>query len=185
MCRESPGTGAGITPRKRQKHHIHQIFNTWRREWDSNPRYSFPYTRFPSERLQPLGHPSAALSRCSAVRRSGGGRTIVAGSGLARHCRAIRFLQGRAGGVRRAGLVSSYGRGPERSCKAAAQATMSGPMSETDYLLRPRSARSGPDRAGVFEIASSSKCSAGTGRTSFSGERPGHRCQPSNQRMPP
>jgi hypothetical protein len=28
----------------------------WRREWDSNPRYGFPYTRFPSERLQPLGH---------------------------------------------------------------------------------------------------------------------------------
>ena len=32
----------------------------WRREWDSNPRYGFPYTRFPSERLQPLGHPSGA-----------------------------------------------------------------------------------------------------------------------------
>ena len=30
----------------------------WRREWDSNPRYGFPYTRFPSERLKPLGHPS-------------------------------------------------------------------------------------------------------------------------------
>ena len=30
----------------------------WRRGWDSNPRYSFPYTRFPSVRLQPLGHPS-------------------------------------------------------------------------------------------------------------------------------
>src|SRR5204863_4807663 len=28
----------------------------WRREWDSNPRYGFPYTRFPSVRLQPLGH---------------------------------------------------------------------------------------------------------------------------------
>jgi hypothetical protein len=32
----------------------------WRREWDSNPRYGFPYTRFPSVRLQPLGHPSGA-----------------------------------------------------------------------------------------------------------------------------
>ena len=32
----------------------------WRREWDSNPRYGFPYTRFPSERLQPLGHLSGA-----------------------------------------------------------------------------------------------------------------------------
>jgi hypothetical protein len=33
----------------------------WRREWDSNPRYGFPYTRFPSVRLKPLGHPSRAL----------------------------------------------------------------------------------------------------------------------------
>ena len=32
----------------------------WRREWDSNPRYGCPYTRFPSVRLQPLGHPSSA-----------------------------------------------------------------------------------------------------------------------------
>ena len=30
----------------------------WRREWDSNPRYGFPHTRFPSVRLKPLGHPS-------------------------------------------------------------------------------------------------------------------------------
>src|SRR5205085_699573 len=28
----------------------------WWRERDSNPRYGFPYTRFPSVRLQPLGH---------------------------------------------------------------------------------------------------------------------------------
>src|SRR6516225_5133580 len=32
----------------------------WRREWDSNPRYGFPHTRFPSVRLKPLGHPSKA-----------------------------------------------------------------------------------------------------------------------------
>jgi hypothetical protein len=30
--------------------------NQWRREWDSNPRYGFPHTRFPSVRLKPLGH---------------------------------------------------------------------------------------------------------------------------------
>ena len=30
----------------------------WRREWDSNPRYVFTHTRFPSVRLKPLGHPS-------------------------------------------------------------------------------------------------------------------------------
>ena len=41
----------------------------WRREWDSNPRYGFPYTRFPSVRLQPLGHPSAP----------GDGRNIATG----------------------------------------------------------------------------------------------------------
>jgi site-specific DNA recombinase len=27
-----------------------------RREGDSNPRYGYPYTRFPSALLQPLGH---------------------------------------------------------------------------------------------------------------------------------
>src|SRR6185436_15871723 len=27
-----------------------------RREWDSNPRWSYPHTRFPSVLLQPLGH---------------------------------------------------------------------------------------------------------------------------------
>src|SRR5262245_40371414 len=32
----------------------------WRREWDSNPRYGFPYTRFPSVRLQPLVHHSTS-----------------------------------------------------------------------------------------------------------------------------
>ena len=37
----------------------HQQTKVWRRERDSNPRYGFPHTRFPSVRLQPLGHPSA------------------------------------------------------------------------------------------------------------------------------
>lgn len=35
---------------------------SWRREWDSNPRYGFPHTRFPSVRLKPLGHLSGAPS---------------------------------------------------------------------------------------------------------------------------
>ena len=34
----------------------------WRRERDSNPRYGFPYTRFPSVRLQPLGHLSKPVT---------------------------------------------------------------------------------------------------------------------------
>ena len=33
----------------------------WRRERDSNPRCSFPHTRFPSVLLQPLGHLSRNL----------------------------------------------------------------------------------------------------------------------------
>src|SRR6185369_10639196 len=32
----------------------------WRTGWDSNPRDGFPSTRFPSVRLQPLGHLSAS-----------------------------------------------------------------------------------------------------------------------------
>jgi hypothetical protein len=35
---------------------------SWRREWDSNPRYGFPHTRFPSVRLKPLGHLSEGPS---------------------------------------------------------------------------------------------------------------------------
>ena len=38
--------------------------NLWRRGWDSNPRLSFPNTRFPSVLLKPLGH----LSGLSALR---------------------------------------------------------------------------------------------------------------------
>jgi integrase len=35
---------------------LSNLLKIWRRERDSNPRYGFPYTRFPSVRLQPLGH---------------------------------------------------------------------------------------------------------------------------------
>ena len=46
----------------------------WRRERDSNPRYSFPYTRFPGVRLQPLGHPSAnEFARQNIITIGGGG----------------------------------------------------------------------------------------------------------------
>src|SRR3954452_3890269 len=50
---------------------------SWRREWDSNPRYGFPYTRFPSERLQPLGHPSgrASFEALEDALQAGSGRT--------------------------------------------------------------------------------------------------------------
>ena len=38
---------------------------TWRREWDSNPRYPFGYTHFPGACLQPLGHLSFDPSETS------------------------------------------------------------------------------------------------------------------------
>src|SRR6202048_4429224 len=50
----------------------------WRREWDSNPRYSFPHTRFPSVRLKPLGHlsgrPSLETARSFLQAVAAGGR---------------------------------------------------------------------------------------------------------------
>ena len=45
----------------------------WRRERDSNPRYSFLYTHFPGVRLQPLGHPSALHVARMIARVQGGG----------------------------------------------------------------------------------------------------------------
>src|SRR3989344_8295304 len=32
------------------------LIKTWRRGWDSNPRYPYGYTVFPGLRLKPLGH---------------------------------------------------------------------------------------------------------------------------------
>src|SRR5215813_9788023 len=39
-----------------------------RREWDSNPRWSYPHTRFPSVLLKPLGHLSNELFDCITTR---------------------------------------------------------------------------------------------------------------------
>src|SRR4051812_3781417 len=50
---------AGLIGRSRAAENP-DVSGQWRREWDSNPRYGFPYTRFPSVRLKPLGHPSDA-----------------------------------------------------------------------------------------------------------------------------
>ena len=44
----------GARSRKRRSRRAREA--GWRRGRDSNPRYGFPYTRFPSERLKPLGH---------------------------------------------------------------------------------------------------------------------------------
>ena len=41
----------------------------WRRDRDSNPGNPFEFTRFPSVRLQPLGHLSAMLGRLAAASR--------------------------------------------------------------------------------------------------------------------
>jgi hypothetical protein len=79
----------------------------WRREWDSNPRYGFPYTRFPSVRLKPLGHPSKAekFRRQYSGRASGynpGSRAVSAREIPARNSRSgpcqsgVRILPGTA-----------------------------------------------------------------------------------------
>src|SRR6266576_3003314 len=53
----------------------------WRRGWDSNPRYGFPYARFRGEYFQPLSHLSAVVAglivaeRC--VVRQSRGRPFV------------------------------------------------------------------------------------------------------------
>jgi hypothetical protein len=75
-----------IDPAMERKSHFTTTTYAWRREWDSNPRYGFPYTRFPSVRLQPLGHPSAKV-RAPARLRAKGARTIVAGGGVATRSR--------------------------------------------------------------------------------------------------
>src|SRR5260370_41566983 len=54
-----------------------RLWASWRREWDSNPRYGFPHTRFPSVRLKPLGHLSGGpllkgqAAYCKAARARG------------------------------------------------------------------------------------------------------------------
>ena len=40
-----------------------EALESWRREWDSNPRWRLNQTRFPSVRLQPLGHLSVRSNR--------------------------------------------------------------------------------------------------------------------------
>ena len=42
----------------------------WRREWDSNPRRSYPLTRFPVVFLRPLGHLSERISTDQAATES-------------------------------------------------------------------------------------------------------------------
>ena len=55
----------------------------WRRGWDSNPRYSCPYTAFPVPHLRPLGHPSppAAETAASASLKTASRHTSNFGGG--------------------------------------------------------------------------------------------------------
>src|SRR6267143_5687538 len=53
----------------------------WRRGWDSNPRYGFPYARFRGEYFQPLSHLSPAVvvlivAERHVFRQSGSGRFV-------------------------------------------------------------------------------------------------------------
>jgi hypothetical protein len=54
--RKGPGIPDQFALPPRAKSALDQSLKDWRRGWDSNPRYGFPYTRFPSVRLKPLGH---------------------------------------------------------------------------------------------------------------------------------
>src|SRR5882724_6052555 len=53
----------------------------WRRGWDSNPRYGFPYARFRGEYFQPLSHLSAVSK--SRLTDESAKRQRRAGSGCA------------------------------------------------------------------------------------------------------
>src|ERR1700751_397527 len=84
----------------------------WRREWDSNPGYGCPYTRFPSVRLQPLGHPSGETSNIA----TSPGRTTQA-EPPPNHCESLQlarliFRRAQPGGARLpAPIRVCYGRG--------------------------------------------------------------------------
>src|SRR5439155_21181145 len=57
------------------------VFRLWRRGWDSNPRYGFPYARFRGEYFQPLSHLSAVVrglivAERYVFRQSGSGRFV-------------------------------------------------------------------------------------------------------------
>ena len=53
----------------------------WRRGRDSNPRLSFPNTRFPGVHLRPLGHLSVNLVRSKNLSRVSPDRAVVTDSG--------------------------------------------------------------------------------------------------------
>jgi hypothetical protein len=57
--------------------------STWRRGWDSNPRYGFPYARFRGEYFQPLSHLSAVVARLIVARVLSSGNPALLGKGLA------------------------------------------------------------------------------------------------------
>jgi hypothetical protein len=63
LASKTPSRPEAIGESTIEKQQFYLYFNMiWRREWDSNPRYSFPHTRFPSVRLKPLGHLSGRPS---------------------------------------------------------------------------------------------------------------------------
>ncbi len=101
--------------------------SAWRREWDSNPRYGFPYTRFPSVRLQPLGHPSGAPLSWREWRDF----SSDYGKHLPNQCQAGR---GFGHSTRRADFAS-YLR--MRLCFAAKPASWPRPRSLASFAIRP------------------------------------------------
>src|SRR6266536_5282505 len=60
---EGPGKALLLVPHNHWASRRPGVFVIRRTGWDSNPRNGCPFTRFPSVRLQPLGHPSSARGR--------------------------------------------------------------------------------------------------------------------------
>ena len=54
----SSGAASQLDPSRQPTCSLNLTNKNWRRGWDSNPRYSCPYTAFPVPHLRPLGHPS-------------------------------------------------------------------------------------------------------------------------------
>ena len=158
----SPGCmGESMGKRRRNKFKA-QYFQSlalhpWRREWDSNPRYGCPYTRFPSVRLQPLGHPSGAAPVMATPEAFGKGWAVSRAQRDAKRCAAdpgsfepAAFWRSRiCGAPLRAAPRPGHVPTPSRACAtpppAAARRSPASSRSENPCpSRRRRSSRSSP-----------------------------------------
>ena len=89
----------------------------WRREWDSNPRYGFPYGGFQDRCHQPLGHPSGrpqylTASRCGPSRRARAGLGSASGAPRCSHVSTGRHKRSRSfAGAHTSLIAAGHARG--------------------------------------------------------------------------